>query len=85
MTADERVNWFPHCSPTGDAFVYLSYPPGTEGHPADRPVEIRMVLEDRWESPTTIVRLYGGQGTLNVNSWAPDGSALAYVDYPGSR
>ena len=82
LTADERVNWFPHCSPAGDAFVYLSYPPGTHGHPADLPVEIRMVDGDRWDAPTTIVRLHGGQGTLNVNSWAPDGGAIAYVDYP---
>lgn len=36
LTFDERVNWFPHVAPTGDVAVYLSYPPGTTGHPADR-------------------------------------------------
>jgi Tol biopolymer transport system component len=25
---------------------------------------------------------FGGQGTINVNSWSPDGKCLAYVTYP---
>jgi hypothetical protein len=24
----------------------------------------------------------GGQGTIKVNSWSPDGKRLAYVTYP---
>jgi hypothetical protein len=27
-------------------------------------------------------RLFGGQGTINVNSWSPDGRRFAYVAYP---
>lgn len=82
LTSDERVNWFPHVAPTGDVVVYLSYPPGTEGHPADLPVELRLASIDDWTAPTTLVSLSGGQGTINVPSWAPDGSAFAFVDYP---
>lgn len=82
LTSDERVNWFPHIAPTGDVVVYLSFPPGTTGHPADLPVELRMVDVDDWARPTTLVALDGGQGTINVPSWAPDGSAFAFVDYP---
>ncbi|WP_214651123.1 TolB family protein [Brachybacterium halotolerans] len=82
LTFDERVNWFPHIAPTGDVAVYLSFPPGTVGHPADRPVELRMVDVDDWTRPTTLLALDGGQGTINVPSWAPDGSAFAFVDYP---
>ena len=26
--------------------------------------------------------LLGGQGTVNVNSWAPDSERFAYVAYP---
>ena len=26
--------------------------------------------------------LFGGQGTLNVNSWSPDSSRFAFVAYP---
>ncbi|MGW9111678.1 TolB family protein [Microbacterium sp. NPDC055683] len=82
LTHDERVNWFPHAAPTGDLVVYLSFPPGTTGHPADLPVELRLVEGGDWARPRTIVRLHGGQGTINVPSWAPDGSGFAFVDYP---
>ena len=81
LTFDDRVNWFPHVAPTGDVAVYLSYPPGTIGHPADLPVELRLVSVGAWREPTTLVALRGGQGTINVPSWAPDGSAFAFVDY----
>lgn len=82
LTFDERVNWFPHIAPDGEVAVYLSYPPGTTGHPADLLVELRLVSTDDWTNPTTIVTLEGGQGTINVPSWAPDASAFAFVDYP---
>ena len=29
-----------------------------------------------------IAELFGGQGTINVNSWSPDGTRFAFVDYP---
>ncbi len=81
LTSDERVNWFPHPSPEGRRLVYLSYPPGTVGHPADLAVELRMIdLSDG--RPRTLIALPGGQGTVNVTSWAPDGKRLAYVSYP---
>ncbi|MCI9887586.1 PD40 domain-containing protein [Micrococcales bacterium 31B] len=91
LTADERVNWFPHVSPDGRWLLYLSYPPGTLGHPPNLPVELRVL--DLGEggpdapvagspAPRTLVSLFGGQGTVNVASWAPDGSAFAYVAYP---
>ncbi|MFI5889609.1 TolB family protein [Actinoplanes sp. NPDC051513] len=82
LTGDERVNWFPHFAPDGGRAVYLSYPPGTLGHPADRLVQLRLVDGDAWDAPRTLAELPGGQGTINVNSWSPDGSRFAYVDYP---
>jgi len=82
LTSDDRVNWFPHFAPDGSRAVYLSYPLGTQGHPADRPVELRLVTGDAWESARTVAELPGGQGTINVNSWSPDSLAFAYVDYP---
>ena len=43
------VDWFPHVAPKGEAVVYLSFPPGTRGHPADLPVELKLVTGDwRW-------------------------------------
>ncbi|MEU4242510.1 hypothetical protein [Actinoplanes sp. NPDC026619] len=82
LTFDDRVNWFPHLAPDGSQAVYLSYPPGTIGHPADRPVELRLVAPDAWERPRTVAEPAGGQGTINVNSWSPDATRFAYVDYP---
>ncbi len=82
LTFDERVNWFPHVAPDGSRAVYLSYPPGTRGHPADLPVELRLVEGDDWRSARIVVTLPGGQGTINVNSWSPDSRRFAYVDYP---
>jgi Tol biopolymer transport system component len=82
LTFDDRVNWFPHPAPAGDSVCYLSYPPGTQSHPPDLDVELRLVADGNWNSPRTVARLVGGQGTINVNSWAPDSSAFAYVSYP---
>lgn len=81
MTDDDRVNWFPHPSPCGGVVLYLAYPPGTEGHPRDRDVALRL-LGQRDGSVRTLVDLRGGQGTINVPCWAPDGGRFAFVRYP---
>ena len=31
--------------------------------------------------PKVLTRLFGGQGTINVPSWSPDGTRLAFVSY----
>jgi Tol biopolymer transport system component len=80
LFSDDQVNWFPHPSPDGRQLVYLAYPPGTLGHPADLPVAL--VLSDPDGGNRRRVREFiGGQGTINVPSWAPDSSAFAYVRY----
>jgi Tol biopolymer transport system component len=28
-----------------------------------------------------LAKLYGGQGTINVPSWSPDSSTIAFVSY----
>ncbi|MGW0665131.1 TolB family protein [Streptodolium elevatio] len=81
LTFDDAVNWFPHVSPAGDAAVYLAYLPGTLGHPANEWVEIKIVEGD-WRSPRLVSRFFGGQGSMNVNSWSPDSQRFAYVAYP---
>jgi Tol biopolymer transport system component len=80
LTHDERVNWFPHVSPDGRRIAYVSFPPGTLGHPEDRDVIVRLIDADG--ATRDVARLFGGQGTMNVPSWAPDGNALAFVSYP---
>ncbi len=81
LTSDERVNWFPHPSPVGDNLAYVSFPSGTLGHPADVDVIIRILNEPG--QPRDLASVFGGQGTMNVPSWSPDGTQLAYVAYPG--
>lgn len=82
LTFTETVDWFPHLSPDGRNAVYLAYPPDTKGHPADLWVELRVVHDGNWQYSVCAARLYGGQGTINVNSWAPDSRRFAYVTYP---
>ena len=80
ITHDDRWNWTPHVSPDGKWIVYISYPPGTTGHPSNRPVELRLMsLADR--SIRTLVHITGGSGTMNVSSWAPDSRQFAFVSY----
>lgn len=84
MTWDEESNcWFPHLSPDGKQVVYIAYKKGDVApgdHPPCKHVEIRLMDADG-ENTRTLVRLFGGQGTLNVNSWSPDGTQLAFVSY----
>lgn len=82
LVASGTVDWFPHLSPAGDLATYLQFPPGTLGHPPDLDVEVRLVSTRDWSVPLATYGLFGGQGTLNVNSWAPDGRAFAFVAYP---
>jgi TolB protein len=80
LTDDERVNWFPHASPDGSRIAYVSFPPGTLGHPADRDVIVRLRESDA--SVRDLAALFGGQGTMNVPSWDPTGRWIAFVAYP---
>lgn len=80
MTDDERVNWFPHPSPDGKHILYLAYEGGTQGHPADRDVELRL-MPSSGGAARVLLSLNGGQGTINVPCWSPDSRAFAFVRY----
>ena len=82
LRTSDTVDWFPHLSPDGRRAAYLAFPPGTEGHPPDLWVQIMTVDGDDWAGASEVVRIFGGQGSLNVNSWAPDSTRFAYVAYP---
>ena len=81
LTFDDRVNWFPHISPDNRSIIFISYPPGTTGHPPNKDVILRFMQADGG-GQRDIVAFLGGQGTINVNSWAPDSKRFAYVAYP---
>ena len=81
LSFDDRVNWFPHISPDGKWIVYISYPQGTTGHPPNKDVILRTMTADG-KDERDLIKFFGGQGTINVNSWAPDSRRFAYVAYP---
>ena len=80
MFADDCVNWFPHPSPCGAHVLYLAYPPGTLGHPRDLAVAL-CLMDPEGVNRRRVIEMIGGQGSINVASWAPDGRAFAYMRY----
>ena len=80
VTADEYNNWFAHPSPDGKWLVFLSYEPEVTGHPANKDVMLRLMPAGGGEI-RVLAKLFGGQGTINVPSWSPDSSRLAFVSY----
>jgi TolB protein len=81
ITGDDLEDWFPHLSPDGKSMAWLSFPKGTEGHNGRIPgVQLRMTTVPAGKIET-LTTFFGGQGSINVNSWAPDSKRFAYVIY----
>jgi TolB protein len=85
VVSDSLEDWFPHISPDGKKLVYIGYPAGTATHdPRDVHIELKLVAINHdkvAKAQKTLVQAIGGQGSMNVNSWAPDSMRFAYVTY----
>jgi len=84
LTFDGFNNWFPHVSPDGRTIVFITYGPEVraDDHPWYKQVYIRKMPRDGG-APSVVAYVYGGQGSMNVNSWAPDSKAIAFVSNSG--
>jgi Tol biopolymer transport system component len=80
VTSDEYNNWFAHPSPDGKWIVFLSYEKDVQGHPANKDVMLRL-MPTAGGDIKVLAKLFGGQGTINVPSWSPDGTSIAFVSY----
>jgi TolB protein len=80
LTNDSFNNWFPHVSPDGRSIVYITFPADVTptDHPWYKHVYLRRMPASGGAS-TVLAYLYGGQGTINVPSWSPDGRFVAFV------
>lgn len=84
LTFDSNLNtWFPHISPDRTKIVMVSYYKGDlwpGDHVPNKNVEIRYMNADG-TGLKTLMKIFGGQGTINVNSWSPDSKKFAFVSY----
>jgi TolB protein len=82
--SDDLNNWFPHISPDGQWMVFLTYAADVTGHPENKDVTLRLMSlnpKSNDKKIAVLAKLFGGQGTINVPSWSPDGKQLAFVSY----
>ena len=84
VTFDGDLNtWFPHISPRRGKGGGHQLPQGglrALEHLPHKNVLLRLFDPDG-RNIRTAVELFGGQGTINVNSWSPDSRYFAYIKY----
>lgn len=83
MTHTEENNWFGHISPNGQKVAFLTFSKDgldPDEHLPNLYCKIGIMNADGTD-PHTVLKFFGGQGSINVNSWSPDNRHLALVVY----
>jgi Tol biopolymer transport system component len=86
VTSDDVEDWFPHFSPNGKWMLIFGFPHGTTNHNDKMDGVVLRLMPAPGDKlkpahPEELVKFFGGQGTINVNSWSPDSKKFAYVVY----
>lgn len=83
MTFEEQNNWFGHVSPDGKKVINLAYSKDgldPEQHLPNMNVSLWLMDSDG-NNRKKVLDFFGGQGSINVNSWAQDSRRVAFVEY----
>ena len=83
MTFSDANNWFAHVSPDGQQVVYLTFRKGDldpDEHLPNMNVSVSVMNYDGSDA-RKLLTFFGGQGSINVNSWSPDNRHIALVIY----
>ncbi|MEO6568371.1 MAG: hypothetical protein ABIO94_06370 [Opitutaceae bacterium] len=78
LTKEESSNWFPRLSPNGTYAVFVTYPKGVVGDPANSPIEIRR-LNLTTGANDQMGRLLGGPASCPT--FSPTSTQLTFVSY----
>jgi Tol biopolymer transport system component len=87
VTSDELEDWFPHPSPDSKWLLFLTFAKGTATHNDKLPGTMLRIMPmpgsavSKTPQIQVLTTFFGGQGTINVNSWSPDSTRFAYVIY----
>lgn len=83
ITSDERNNWFGHVSPDCKKVVNLAYKAG-HLHPNEHLPNMRVelwIMDYDGSNRRKLIEFFGGQGSINVNSWSGDSRYFAFMSY----
>lgn len=83
MTFEDRNNWFAHVSPDGRKVINLSYSRDgldAQEHLPNMQAELWLMNADG-SGRRRLLEFFGGQGSINVNSWCADSVHAAFVMY----